>query len=50
MVFEHAIEDENQLPHACRKGHFLGFSRGKKTLVEGPDNRIVPCRRQGGHI
>ena len=34
MVFEHVVEDENQLAHASCKGHLLGFSRSTKTLAK----------------
>ena len=49
-MFEHAVEDAEQLPHAGGKGQFLGLTSGTETLVEGLDNRVVPGRDQRPHV
>ena len=49
-MFEHAVEDAEQLPNAGGKGQFLGLTSGTETLVEGLDNRVVPGRDQRPHV
>ena len=48
-MFKHSVQDDKEFTHADSKGHFLSFARGKETLVETPNDGVVPCGyRRGG--
>ena len=49
-MFEHRIENREQLPHAGDERHFLGLSGGAEPLIEGPEYRIAPHGNQGAHV
>src|SRR2546425_680586 len=49
-MFEHRIQDDQQLPHARREGHLFRFPGGTQALIERPDDRIEARRHQRGHI
>ena len=49
-MFQYGIEHNQQLAHAGRQGHFLGFSGGTQAAIEGLDHGIIPSGDQGTHI
>src|SRR5215472_4105672 len=49
-MFEHRIENREQLPHAGDERHFRGFSGGAEPLIEGPEYRIAPHGNHGAHV
>tara|TARA_B100001971_G_C17701873_1_gene292099 strand:+ start:105 stop:254 length:150 start_codon:yes stop_codon:yes gene_type:complete len=49
-MFEHAVENDQKLPHAGGQGYLFGFTSGTEPLVKGLDDRVEPRRRQGGHV
>lgn len=38
-MFEHGIDDRQQLPHAGSPGHLLGFAGGAQALIEDANRR-----------
>jgi hypothetical protein len=49
MVFEHGIEDGEQLAQAGHDSLFLRFSCRQETLVEGPEGRVAARGVQRAH-
>ena len=45
-MFEHRIDDRQQLAHAGDECDLLGLPRRTQTLIEGPDDRI----KKGFHL
>ena len=41
-MFQHRIEDNQQLPHAGGQGHLFGFSGRTHALIARADHRIEP--------
>lgn len=39
-MFQHRIENRQQLAHAGGECHLLCLSRSLQTLIEGPDHRV----------
>jgi len=49
-MFEHCIQDGQQLTHASGQGYLFGFASGAQTLIERPDHGIVTSGDQGPHV
>ena len=49
-MFQHRIEDRQQLAHAGRERHLLRFARALQALIEGPDHRIESGSDDRTHI
>ena len=49
-MFEHAVEDDQELTHASGQGHFLGLAGGTQTLVKRADHWVEACSNQSGHV
>jgi hypothetical protein len=49
-MFDHGIENDQELAHARRERHLLRFPRSTQALIEGPDHRIEPGRDERAHI
>jgi hypothetical protein len=49
-VFEHGVEDGEQLPHAGYQGHLLGLAGRQQALIESPDYRVVAAGHQRCHV
>ena len=49
-MFQHGVEDGEQLAHAGRQGHLFRFAGRTQALIEGPDHRIEAGRDDGAHI
>ncbi len=45
-MFEHGVEDNQQLAHAGCEGQFLRFASGNKPLVEVPDGGVVATAKE----
>ena len=50
LVFDHGIEDGQQLVHACHQGDLLRFASRQETFVEQPDGEIAAGGAQGTHV
>ena len=49
-MFQHRIQDRQQLAHARGQGNFGRLPRGAQPLVEGFEHRIMTHGDQGAHI
>ena len=49
-AFDHAIEDDQERPHARGKRHFLGFAVGEHPLVECADHWVVSVGGQWARV
>jgi len=49
-MFDHCVENDQELTHARRECHLLRFPCSTQALIEGPDHRIEPGRDNGAHI
>ena len=49
-MFDHCVENDQELAHARRERHLLCFPPSTQALIEGPDHRIEPGRDEGAHI
>jgi len=43
-MFHHAVQDGQELPHACGQGDFLCFAGGTEAGIERPNDRIEAAR------
>jgi hypothetical protein len=50
LMFDHRVQDDQELAHAGRQGHFPGLARPTKAVVKGLDYRVIPAGRQSRHI
>ena len=41
LMFDHGVQDDQELAHASSKGHFPGLARPTKTVVKGLDDRVI---------
>jgi hypothetical protein len=39
-MFQHGVDEGDQLAHAGSDGQFLSFARSAKTLIKAADHRI----------
>ena len=49
-MFQHRIENRQQLPHARRERDLLRLSCSLQALIEGPDHWIEPGGDNGSHM
>ena len=49
-MFQHRIENRQQLPHAGGERHLLRFPRSLQALIEDSDHRIEPGCHDRIHI
>ena len=49
-MFEHGIDDGQQLAHAGSQGHLLGFAGGAQAQIEDANRRIEAGRHDRAHI
>jgi len=49
-MFEHRVENRQQLPHAGDQCHFRGLPRGAQPLVEGFEDGVPSHGGQGAHV
>ena len=49
-MFEHSVQDSEQLAHTGGEGCFLGFTGGTQAMVESTDDRIMAGSYQGSHV
>lgn len=49
-MFQHHIENRQQLPQARRERDLLRFARSLQTLIEGANHRIESGGEDGAHI
>lgn len=49
-MFQHRIENRQQLPHARRERDLLRFARSLQPLIEGSDHRIESGSDDRAHI
>jgi len=49
-MFDHGIQNSEQLTHTSGNGHFLWFALSAKALVKGSDRRIVAGGHQRTHV
>jgi hypothetical protein len=49
-MFDHRIQDDEQLVHARHQRDFFGLSLREQPVIEGPDNGIPLRRDQRGHL
>ena len=49
-MFQHGVDDGDQLAHAGSDGQFLGFARSAKALMKAADHRIKASDNQGCYI
>ena len=50
LIFDHRIEDRQQLAHTRRQGYFFHFARRQQALVERTNHRIITGRNQRRHV
>ena len=49
-MFDHGIEDRQQLVHAGHQRHFGPLARRSEPLIEGFDDGVPSRRHHGAHI
>ena len=49
-VFEHRIQDDEQLAHARRERHLFGFPGGTQALIERTNDEIEAGGHECGHV
>jgi len=49
-MFQHRIQDRQQLAHACGRGNLGRLPHAAQPLVEGFKDRIMTHSDQGAHI
>src|SRR3989442_404060 len=49
-MFEHRVQNDQQLPHARREGHRFRFPGRTQAVIERANDRIVARRHEGPHI
>jgi hypothetical protein len=49
-MFEHRVQDNQELAHAGSQSHFPGLARPTKALVKGLDDGVIPAGRQSRHL
>ena len=49
-MFEHGIDDREQLAHASHEGDLLGFAGSTQALIEGANDRIEACGHDRCHV
>jgi hypothetical protein len=41
LMFDHRVQDDQELAHASSQSHFPGLARPTKTAVKGLDDRVI---------
>jgi hypothetical protein len=49
-MFDHRVQDDQELAPAGCEGHFSGLARRAKRVVKGLDDGVIPAGRQSRHI
>src|SRR5918992_4872452 len=50
LMFDHGVQDNQELVHASRQSHFPRLAHPTKTVVKGLDDGIIPAGSQSSHI
>ena len=50
VVFDHRVQNQQEMSHAGREGEFGGFARGPQPLIVGGNDGVAPNRTHGRHV
>src|SRR5687767_13215551 len=49
-MFDHRVQDDQELAHASTQSHFPGLAHPTKAVVKGLDDGVIPAGSQSSHI
>src|SRR5918997_673176 len=50
LMFDHRVQDDQELAHAGGQSHFPGLARRTKAVVKGLDDGVISAGCQSSHI
>jgi hypothetical protein len=50
LLFDHRVENNQELTYAGRQGDFLDFPFGQQALIKSFDHRVETSRCKDGHV